>query len=132
MVKYFKLSIIVLSFFFNKDVFGLTLPINGTFQSNKIQKVISYFPSGEVSSISYYKKGYLIKYIDYFQNGAIFQHINYKNELYHGKYMMWNEDLNMLLKGKMKNGKPYSGNFEKYLRESGKYEIQIYKKGQIK
>lgn len=133
MFKYFKSSILILFILFNTNGFGFNSQIeDAIFQSNNKQKEKSYYPSGEVSSISFYKNGKLKKYIDYFHDGRIFQHLNYKNELYHGKYMMWNEDLNILIKGKMKNGKPYSGKFEKYSKENENYEIQIYRKGQIK
>lgn len=85
--------------------------------SLKNRKVQTYFPDGKLSTLSIYRKGQLIRYFDYFPNGQLFQRIHFKNDKYHGKYWIWNEEEERVVKGIMKNGKPYRGEFETWPEE---------------
>lgn len=95
------------------------------------RKVLTYFPSGEISNISYFKNGQLVKYLDYFPNKLLIQKIEFKDGEYNGKYWMWSEKRNKLIKGRMLMGRPISGDFENWNNELQQYQIIKFHKGKI-
>lgn len=100
--------------------------------SPKKWKTTLYFPSGEISNISYYKNDEMIRYMDYLPMRKLFQDIRFKDGTYHGIYRIYSEQYNRLIKGKMKHGVPYSGYFEVWSEELQAYQLIQYKKDQIK
>ncbi len=100
-------------------------------QNPKSGKIHTYFPDGSLSTVNTYRKGQLFLYLDYLPNGQLFQRIAFKDNLYHGVYQIWSEEEGSLIKGKMRNGFPYSGKFEVWDEEIKKYRILNYRKGKV-
>lgn len=95
------------------------------------RKITTFFPDGKASNLSYYRKGELYRFIDFLPNGQLFQDLRFKNGEFHGRYLIWNEMAMCLIKGKMKNGLPYTGDFERWHENSKQYKIMTYKKGRL-
>jgi hypothetical protein len=92
-------------------------------------KVRTYYPNGELSTVSLYRKGQLVCYLDYFQNGQLFQRIHFSDGEYHGKYWIWSEEEGRLIKGKMRNGKYFSGEFEMWNNEAIDPAVYLFRRG---
>lgn len=100
-------------------------------EKDKTVKSYSYHPDGSVSTICSYKKGELVRYLDYFNGGQLFQKLNFRKQEFHGAYQIWSEEEGRLLKGKMKNGSPYSGEFDQWDEEIKRYKTLNYRKGKL-
>jgi antitoxin component YwqK of YwqJK toxin-antitoxin module len=94
-------------------------------------KQITYTNDGFVNTIIHYRKGGMIRFRDYFRDGGLFQDFKYKDRLEHGKYHSYNEVAEIVIKGKKKNGIPYSGQFDIWDEEILEYRILTYKRGKI-
>jgi len=94
-------------------------------------KQITYTREGIINTITHYKKGEMIRYRNYLMDGGLFQDFRYKNGLDHGKYHSYNELAEIVIKGKKKNGLPYSGKFDQWDHEIKGYRILTYKRGKV-
>ena len=92
---------------------------------------ISYHKNGKLHTIIHYRKGQMVRYRDYLRNGGLFQDLGFKNGVDHGKYHMYNEVVEIVFKGKMKNGKRYSGQFDQWDPEIKEYRVLTYKNGMV-
>lgn len=98
---------------------------------DKTVKSYTYHTDGSVSTISSFRKGELVHYLDYFYEGKLFQKLKFRKQVYHGAYQIWSEEEGRLLKGKMKNGNPYSGEFDQWDEEKKRYRTLHYRKGKV-
>ncbi|MDO8969026.1 toxin-antitoxin system YwqK family antitoxin [Algoriphagus sp.] len=117
--------------FAQQSLFSLPPDEVGFARKNKTVKLHTYHPDGSVSTISSYKNGELAHYLDYFQGGQLFQKLNFRKQKFYGAYQIWSEEEGRLLKGKMKNGSPYSGEFDQWDEEEKRYRTLNYRKGKV-
>lgn len=90
-----------------------------------------YNLDGNLNTITHYRKGQMVRYRDYFKDGGIFQDFSYRNGEYHGRHLDYNEVVERVFNGKMRNNHPYSGQFDEWDEEAKEYRILTYRKGKV-
>ena len=94
-------------------------------------KQIRYTKEGKLHTVIHYQKGEIVRYRDYFRDGELFQDISYRNGVEHGRYLMYNEVAEVVLKGKKKDGNYYSGQFDQWDKAIYAYLILTYNRGKV-